>query len=103
MGLRDKANASLTRAIELDAELSAAFFQRGILAYQDKRYGQALADFNQAARSPTHAAAALYNSALVRRAQRDRRGALDDVQRALRLQAGYQEALDLQARLLRER
>src|SRR5207253_2662591 len=49
MGLRDKANASLTRAIELDAELAVAFFQRGILAYQDKRYDQALADFNQAA------------------------------------------------------
>ncbi|HET6880666.1 MAG TPA: serine/threonine-protein kinase [Pirellulales bacterium] len=60
LGRPDLARADLNRAIELDSRFTAAAIDRGLLAYREQRYDDALADFERVATDNTDSASADY-------------------------------------------
>ncbi len=74
----------LDAAISLDGQDAAAFANRAVSHYKLGRLAEARADADQAVRLQPHLTEALYNRGMVRAAQGDWAGALDDVSAALR-------------------
>jgi tetratricopeptide (TPR) repeat protein len=96
LGRTRHAFSDYSRALELDPGLAVAALNRGILAYNTRRYDDALADFQQALRAGADSAMSgciHYNLGLVHRARGDREAALASAESAVI--RGYAEARKL--------
>jgi eukaryotic-like serine/threonine-protein kinase len=102
LGRLDEAVQDYNRALQLDPKMVFARVNRGMLHYQAKQYGQALADLEQALADGADPALINYDLALVHLAQADPAAALTCVERALRQNRHHPEAARLRDQLKRE-
>jgi tetratricopeptide (TPR) repeat protein len=76
----------------MDPRFAAAALNRGIVHFREKRYGEAIVDFEHALRDGANPAAVHYNLALVYREKGDHERALASAKRALESDASHQDA-----------
>jgi tetratricopeptide (TPR) repeat protein len=75
LGQSSRALRDYDQALRLDPRLGAAFLNRGILHYRERRYAQALADLQRALETGAAPAVVSYNQVLVRQAEGNRTAA----------------------------
>ena len=95
LGRPDGARADYDRALELDPSLGAAWLNRGMLNYQEKRREEALNDLRQALANGADPVAAHYNLALTYHALGDDAMAAAEARAALRRRPDHAGALEL--------
>jgi serine/threonine protein kinase/tetratricopeptide (TPR) repeat protein len=102
LGQPDLARADFDRALELDARLLAAAFDRGLLAYREQRYEDAIVDFQRAATDNGDAEVAAYAKAMivVSELRRSLAGLEQLIRRCFRVAENLVEGGLLDARLL---
>lgn len=81
----EEAMADLDKAITIDPDLVPARFNRGSLLYGEARYEEALADFDVAIQIDPSTAGPYFNRAITRDAVGDRAGAVNDMNRFIKL------------------
>lgn len=91
----DEALHDYDRALLLDPTLAAAALNRGMLHYQEKRFSEAMADLRACVGHGGDPATVYYDMALVHLAQRERDAALVSLDKALKHNAGHEEARQL--------
>lgn len=101
LGLTESARRDFDRALELDPHLALAAFERGMLSYDEKRYHDAVADLQQAARDGADAARVNYALAQVYTAFDDRPAALRHLEALFAIDPNHEAAQKL-ARFLKD-
>jgi tetratricopeptide (TPR) repeat protein len=102
-GSAQPAREDYCKSLELDPGLAAAALNRGVLSLHEKRYDDAIADFERALTSGAEPASVHFNLALAHQAKRDRAAAVASLEQALRIRPDLREARDLRDRLLSAR
>ena len=84
-GRISEALTDLDRAIELEPSLLAARFNRGAIRYSSGEFREALADFDTCVAIDPHQAGPYFNRASAKAALHDHEGAIDDLNRFMRI------------------
>ena len=99
LGRADRARADYDRALQLDVGMGAAWLNRGVLNYQQKREDEALNDLLQALAHGADPAAVHYNLALTRHARREDAEARAEARAALQARPDHAGARELLAQI----
>jgi tetratricopeptide (TPR) repeat protein len=86
----EAARNDFNRALDLDPHLAVAALDRGLLACRERRYEEAMADFERAAADHADAAEIAYGKALVYSAQGQKDLALEQLRQLLSLQPAHE-------------
>lgn len=81
----DEAFIKFEKAISLKNDISEAYFYRGNYFYNNDKLSDALKDFNKAILLDSFYADAYYNRGLIKKMQKDEKGACDDWLKAEKL------------------
>jgi serine/threonine protein kinase/tetratricopeptide (TPR) repeat protein len=99
LGHTEAALGDYNHALALAPELAVAALNRGVLLFRQRRYPEALADFQRALKGQASRAIVHYNLALAYLAQNDPVAARTNLDAALRLDPGEKTFRDLECRL----